>query len=104
VEIDMNEQPTRRSPSWKPLLLIPAAIVIAKGASRRRARWQAAGDGPRGPGRAFGHHGYGRYGFGPAGAAGDREFRLPPKIESMLEAWHTKAHEQGDTPEPTTAV
>jgi hypothetical protein len=29
---------------------------------------------------------------------------MPPWIEEKLEAWHTKAHEQGDKAEPTTAV
>ena len=93
----MNEQSTRNSTNWKPLLLIPLAVVIAKGASRRRARWAAAG---YGPGM---RHGYGHHGFGARFETPEGEFRLPPKIESMLEAWHTQAHAK-DEPADTTTV
>jgi hypothetical protein len=37
------------------------------------------------------------------GEADPREgFRLPPRIESMLDAWHTRAHETSEPTEPTT--
>jgi hypothetical protein len=66
------------------LLLIPAAVIIAKGASRRRAMWQS--------------------GFGPGeGRPDPSTFRLPPKIEWMLDTWHTRVHQQADTAESTTA-
>jgi hypothetical protein len=99
----MNAQTARKGTNWKPLLLIPAAIVIAKGASRRRARWDAAGYGPGGRPYGHGHHGFGP-GFAGRGFGGPdgREFRLPPKIETMLDAWHTQAHQHGDEPETTT--
>jgi hypothetical protein len=94
----MNEQATRKSPNLKPLLLIPLAVVIAKGASRRRARWEAAGYGS-----GDRRHGYGRHGFGGRFAMDeDGELHLPPKIESMLETWHTHAHEKVDQPGTTT--
>jgi hypothetical protein len=94
----MSEQSAPSSFNWKPLLLIPLAVMVAKGASRRRARWESAGFGPGGH-RA----GYGRHGFGAAfGPAEGRDFRLPPKIEAMLDDWHTHAHEKSDSAETTT--
>jgi hypothetical protein len=105
----MNEQRERKGPNPALLLLIPAALIIAKGASRRRAMRGAAWGGPGGfgpggfgPGRGhYGHHGQFGAGYGP----GDRSAEgMPPWIEQKLEAWHTKAHEQGDAAEPTTAV
>jgi hypothetical protein len=100
VETDMHEHPARKGTNWKPLLLIPAAVVIAKGAARRRARWEAMGSGPAGR-----RHGHG-HGFGPGLTTADgREFRLPPKIEAMLEAWHAQAHEQDrNEQEPDTTT
>ena len=98
----MNEQRERKGPSPALLLLIPAAVIIAKGASRRRAMRGSAWGGPGGFGPRHGHHG--RYGqFGPADGPGDsRAPGMPPWIEQMLDAWHAKAHEQGDAAEPTT--
>jgi hypothetical protein len=101
VENDMNENRDRRglNPAW--LLLIPAAVIIAKGARRRRAMW-ASGWGESGPAsRGFGHH----RGFGDREGGGDQRavLRLPPKIERMLETWHTRAHEAtGSTESPTS--
>lgn len=103
----MNEQRERKGVNPALLLLIPAAVIIAKGASRRRAMREAAWGGPGGFGprsRHHGHHGgYGHFGAGDFpgdhGAGG-----IPPWIEQKLEAWHTKAHEQGDAPEPTTTI
>ena len=94
----MHERRTGNGRNWAPLLLIPAAVIIAKGASRRRARWDAAG-GPQ-AGFGFGRHGH----FGPGeGTADAGSFRLPPKIEWMLETWHTRAHEKDQATE-TSAV
>jgi hypothetical protein len=94
----MNEQAAAKSTNWKPLLLIPLAVVIAKGASRRRARWEAMGFGLEGR-----RYGYGRHGFGPGHHMADGgEFRLPPRIEAMLDAWHTHAHEKDEPAETTT--
>lgn len=95
----MNEQ--RRGGSHKGLLLlIPAAVIIAKGASRRRAMWKSGTD-PAG----FAGHGHGHpYRFGGRGGRVDENgtFRLPPKIEAMLESWHTRAHQTDVSAEPTT--
>ena len=98
----MNEQRERKGPNPALLLLIPAAVIIAKGASRRRAMRGSSWGGPGGFGPRHGHHG--RYGqFGPAdGPSDSRAPGMPPWIEQMLEAWHTKAHEQGDAAAPTT--
>ena len=83
----MTENHERRGPNPALLLLIPAALIIAKGARRRRAMWASGGYGP--------HH---RHGFGPAGfdAEGRSGFRLPPRIESALDAWHTRVHEAAE--------
>jgi hypothetical protein len=95
----MNER--RKGGSHKGLLLlIPAAVIIAKGASRRRAMWES-GTGPAG----FAGHGHGHpYRFGGRGRPVDENgnFRLPPKIESMLESWHERAHTTDAAAEPTT--
>jgi hypothetical protein len=76
------------------LLLIPLAVVVAKAASHRRAMWGA---------------GWGPGGFDPAGgptAGGDRDsFRLPPRLEWMLDTWHTRAHQrQAATGTPTEST
>jgi hypothetical protein len=97
-EPDMNEHRERKSPPLGLLLLIPAAVIIAKGASRRRARWDSAWGGPGSFGPRHGHHGR----FGPGGPGDDAAVGMPPKIERMLEAWHAKAHEQAEAAEPTT--
>jgi hypothetical protein len=95
----MNEHRARRGPHPGLLLLIPAAVIIAKGASRRRARWasgwsEASRFGPR-----YGRHGH----FGAGDDPGKtRAPGMPPWIEQMLDTWHTKAHEQDDAAEPTT--
>ena len=38
----MNENRASGGPNWGLLLLIPAAVIVAKGAMRRRAMWEAA--------------------------------------------------------------
>jgi hypothetical protein len=101
VEIDMNQNRERRGPSPALLLLIPAAVIIARGARRRRAMW-AAGWGESGPeSRGFGH----RHGFGGGEGGGDQRaaFRLPAKIEWMLETWHTRVHASAGPAESPTA-
>ena len=98
----MNEHRERRGPNPALLLLIPAAVIIAKGASRRRAMRESAWGGPGGFGPRHGH--YGHHGsFGPGADPSDRStMGIPPWIEQKLDAWHAKAHEQGEAAEPTT--
>jgi hypothetical protein len=72
----MHERRRGNGPGLGLLLLIPVAVIIAKGASRRRAMWHSGWAGP---------------GEGPRDATA---FRLPPKIEWMLDTWHTRAHEK----------
>lgn len=97
----MNETRDRRGPNPALLLLIPAALIIAKGARRRRAKW-ASGWSESGPGgRGFGH----RHGFAGGEGPGDQRaaFRLPPKLEWMLDTWHTRAHEGAGSTEAATS-
>jgi hypothetical protein len=90
------------------LLLIPAAVIIAKGAHRRGAMDAAFGPGPggaaprgpRGAGRRYGHHSL--FWGGPEGDAAGA-FPLPPRIERILEAWHTRAHQAPEASEPASA-
>ena len=101
----MNEQRERKGPNPALLLLIPAAVIIAKGASRRRAMRESSWGGPRGFGPRHGHRGH-HAAFGPGDGPGygpgyGREAGMPPWIEQKLEAWHTKAHEQGEAAETT---
>ena len=101
----MTEQTTSRGPNWTLLLLIPAAVVVAKGVAHRRAMWESGWtpEGAAGPGYGHGHaHGPGRR-FGGDMEAGS--FRLPPKIEWMLDTWHARAHakaESANSPAATT--
>jgi hypothetical protein len=47
------------------------------------------------------------HGYGPRLFGGDMEagaFRLPPRIESMLDAWHTRAHKKTDAAGVTDAT
>jgi hypothetical protein len=98
----MNEQCERKGPNPALLLLIPAAVIIAKGASRRRAMRGSSWGGSGGFGPRYGHHGrYGQFGRGD-GPSDSRSPGMPPWIEQMLDAWHTKAHEHGDAAETTT--
>ena len=76
----MNEKRDSRGHNWGLLLLIPAAMLLAKRAKHRRAMWQS----------------------GWSSADGHDEFRLPPKIESMLDNWHTRAHQAAESTEPPT--
>jgi hypothetical protein len=90
----MNETQTRRGPNLGLLLAIPAVVIIAKAAMHRRAMmesgWSATG------GRPYGHPRFGR----PDGEMGPRAFRLPPRIEAALDAWHSRAHQASGSTEP----
>ena len=76
----MNERHGGRGHNWGLLLLVPAAVLLAKGAKHRRAMW--------------------RSGWSPAD--GQDAFRMPPKIEMMLDNWHTRAHQAAESTEPPT--
>jgi hypothetical protein len=95
----MNQQTTGRSPNWTLLLLIPAAVIVAKSAARHSAMWESGWtpDDAEGRGHAHGDgHGHHRR-FGGEVEAGS--FRLPPKIEWMLDTWHTRAHQTAEKAE-----
>ena len=93
----MHDSRQRRGPGPALLLLIPAALLIAKGAKHRRAMWTHGGQGPAGYG--FGHH----HRFDRGDVDPRIGFRLPPKIEQALDAWHTAAHAPTATTEPGAA-
>jgi hypothetical protein len=94
----MNENRATRGPNWGLLLLIPAAVILAKGAMRRRAMWESAWAEPGSVGHGYGHRG--PFGGGPGASDQPTAFRLPPKIEWMLDTWHTRAHQAADATEP----
>jgi hypothetical protein len=82
-------------------LLIPATVMIAEARHHRRLmREQGWGPGAWAPGRRS-HHGW----VGARGADGTSttEFRLPPKIDTILKAWHDRAHQAVDLAEAPTA-
>jgi hypothetical protein len=92
----MNQNAASRGPNVGLLLLIPAAVILAKAAMHRRAMFESGWAASEADRRAFGQHGR----FGGRGRDSDLSgFRLPPKIERVLEAWHTRAHA---TPEAKT--
>jgi hypothetical protein len=100
-EDDMHERRSgegrgRHHRGW--LLLIPAAVIIAKGARHRRAM-RESGWGARWAGRGPHHHPVFGGGEGPTEVRG--AFRLPPKIESMLDTWHTQAHQHQAETDPS---
>ena len=67
----MHEKHHSGGPHIGLLLLVPVvAMVATKAMHHHRMRWDQPGD-----------------------AAAARELRLPPRIEWMLETWHTRAHE-----------
>ena len=78
------------APTWDSCWLIPAVVIIAKAAMHRRAMMELGWSGPGG--RGYGHHRF----AGADGEMGPRAFRLPPRIEAALDAWHTRAHEASD--------
>ena len=77
----MNQTQTRGGPNLGLLLAIPAVVIIAKAAMHRRG---------------YGHHRF----AGTEGEMGPRAFRLPPRIEAALDAWHTRSHEGSDMTKP----
>lgn len=102
----MHEKHTGGGPSVGLLLLIPAAVMVAHAAKRHhRMLWDETGE-PGAAGSHGPHRHHGRYGFAGPGfdAAARADFRLPPRIEWMLDTWHTRAH-QADEPKdaPTDA-
>jgi len=60
------------------------------------------GWGPTGSGaHGLGHRG--PFGAGEVSGEAEGSFRLPPKIEWMLDSWHKRAHEQDQPTEPEAA-
>ena len=96
----MNEKRGSRSPNWRLLLLVPAAVLLAKRAKRNRAMWQSTWGASGAVGRGYGHHGL--FGVGQGPADGQGAFRLPPKIESVLDNWHIRAHQAAESTVPPT--
>ena len=98
----MNEYGRGRGPNWGLVLLVPAVVIVAKAAMRRRAMWESAW-GPSGPaGGRHGHHAPFADGEVADGAPGG--FRLPPRIEWMLDTWHARAHQREEPTEPAAAT
>jgi len=102
----MNEK-RGGGPNLLPLVAVPVAMMLtAKAIHRHQRRWAGmwgVEGGPAGRRRMGGHHG--RHGWaGPFEGEGGR-LNLPPKIEAILDAWHTQAHAEdaGDPSETTTA-
>lgn len=91
----MSEKSTSGGPNIGLLLLIPAAAIVARAAMRhRQMMWAEMGE--PGPAAPHGRHGH-RHFAGPGFDASARgEFRLPPRIEWMLDTWHTRAHQAAD--------
>ena len=92
----MSETQTRGGPNLGLLLAIPAVVIIAQAAMHRRAMMEAGWSGPGGRGYGYGHHRF----AGADAEMGPRAFRLPPRIEAALGAWHTRAHEVSEPTEP----
>ena len=95
----MNTESKQGGPSVGLLLLIPAAALVVHAAKRHhQMMWDEIG-GPESetPYRRHGHH---RFAAPESASAARDGFRLPPRIEWMLETWHTRAHQ---TAEPTEA-
>ena len=92
----MSETQTRGGPNLGLLLAIPAVVIIAKAAMHRRAMMESGWSWPGGRGYGYGHHRF----AGADGETDPRAFRLPPRIEAALGAWHTRAHEAADPTKP----
>jgi hypothetical protein len=71
-----------------PLLLIPVLVSVARHMGRQRMRWAGADE-------AVPH--------GRTSAMNAAGVRLPPRLESILDAWHAKAHVATDATEAPTA-
>ena len=90
----MSERRERGGHGVLPFLLIPATVMMIKAMHRHRAmRAHGWGAGAYGPGFGHGWAGGPGTGEGAPDGAGRSEFRLPPRIESFLNAWHKQAHE-----------
>ena len=96
----MNDNCRSSGPDLR-LLLIPAAVIIAKAAMHRRQVWASPwGLDEGGPGPGRGHHAR----FGADMEVGGRPvFRLPPRFEWILATWHARAHRAADAPDAATA-
>jgi hypothetical protein len=96
----MNETRGGRGPNRGLLLLIPAALILAKAAKhRRQAMWESPEGAAATTGGPHGHHGRSaRRGWSGRGDG----FRLPPRIEAALDAWHARAHQEPASTEPQT--
>ena len=92
----MSETQTRGGPNLGLLLAIPALVIIAKAAMHRRAMMESGWSGPGGRSYGYGHHRF----AGADGETGPRAFRLPPRIEAALGAWHARAHEASEPTKP----
>jgi len=78
----MHEKHHSGGPHIGLLLLVPVVAIAASKAMRHhRMMWEETG--------------------GPASAT--RELHLPPRLEWMLETWHTRAH-QSSTPTDTLSA
>ena len=92
----MSERRERGGHGLLPFLVIPATVMAVKAMHRHRAM-RANGWGPGAFGPGPGHHAW--------GDEGKAEFRLPPRIESFLTAWHEQAHQAAATgAEPDAAA
>ena len=86
----MSEKRSSGGPNVGLLLLIPAAALVAKAAKRHHSsRWDGGGLGPR----AHRSHSLDRCAGPDSDTAARDALRLPPRIEAILGAWHTRAHE-----------
>ena len=97
----MNEQGRSRGPNWGLVLLVPAAVILTKAVMRHRAMWESGWSASAGGGR-YGHHAH--FGTGDGSADEPGAFRLPPRIESMLDTWHRRAHQADEPTEPAAAT
>jgi hypothetical protein len=98
----MHEKSKSGGPGVGLLLLIPAVMVLARVAKRRHEMmWGEVGAPDSGASfRRHRHHGF----AGPESDAAARDgFRLPPRIEWMLDTWHTRAHQAADAKDYVTA-
>ena len=98
----MNQRSNGGGPSVGLLLLIPAVALVARAARRHhQMMWDEIGE----PGTAMPHRRHGRHRFsGPeSDAAGHDGFRLPPRIEWMLDTWHTRAHQAAEPADAPSA-
>jgi len=98
----MNEKHTGGGPSVGLLLLIPAVAIVMRAAVRHhRMMWDEIGEsGAPAPRRRHGRHSLAGPGSDAAGRDG---FRLPPRIEWMLDTWHARAHQATEPTDAPTA-